>query len=838
MKPRILFPAVLALLAHPLLAEAPALELTRPVRPWELLVATGARGALLGQENGRFEAWVYPLKLVKDFRLRFRTGGQVLEGEVLARSLTARPEGTTLTYAWDTFRVRETLLMPPAEPGALVRLDIETSRPLEVEAVFTRDFQLLWPAALGGQDQEWVPGLKAFRFSEPAGRFAALVGSPDAAEARGEAFTNQASNLEDTLRLASVAPGRASRTLVLAASCQGDADAEAVYRRLAADPAGFQARAAAWYAQRLDETVALDLPDPRLQRAYDWSRVSLVQALADNPLLGKGLLAGFRTSGPDYRPCYAWFFGRDALWTVLALDSLGDFPTARVALTFLARYQRADGKIPHEISHSASLTTWFKDRPWAYAAADATPLFLIAAADYVERSGDTVFARENWDALERAHRFLRSTWNAQGLPRNQEFGTGWVEGGPLFTVETEFYQSAVGLEAERALGRLAQATGRDALARKQVQTFEKGRAALERAFWLPGPGRYAFGLKPGGAPLDVPSVLATVPMGFGLLDETRANRMIDVLAGPDHQSDWGMRILSDRDPRYESEGYHSGSVWPLFTGWAALGEYRAHRALPAYGNLRSNALLALDGCAGHVAEVLTGDRFQTLATGCPSQVWSSAMVVSPLLSGLLGLDAGVGCLTVAPHLPADWRHVGVRNLQAGPCRLDLRMDRDERGFRLDLQPRTTGACQVTFAPALAPGARVLGVTVDGQDAPFALEPHACDQHVRVTLALAGAARRVEIRTRGDVGLAPGDGLPELGGVSRALRVQRETWEPGRCELTFTGPAGGADTFALLNPDRVTAVEGATLDKGGLHVSLPATTTSTCVILHLNQGDEP
>jgi hypothetical protein len=837
MKPRIL-PAILAILAAPLAGEAPSLELTRPVRPWELLVATGAKGALLGQENGRFEAWIYPLKLVKDVHLRFRTGGQVLEGEALARSLTARPEGTTLTYAWDTFRVRETLLVPPSEPGALVRLDIETSQPLEVEAVFTRDFQLLWPAALGGQDQEWAPALKAFRFSEPAGRFAAVVGSPDAVEARGEAFTNQASNLEDTLRLASVPPGQATRTLVLAASCQGDADAEATYRRLAADPAGFQSRAAAWYAQRLDDTVALDLPDPQIQRAYDWSRVSLVQALADNPLLGQGLLAGFRASGPDYRPCYAWFFGRDALWTVLALDSLGDFPTSRAALTFLARYQREDGKIPHEISHSASLVTWFKDRPWAYAAADATPLFLIAAADYVERSGDTAFAREMWKPLEQAHRYLRGTWNAQGLPRNQEFGTGWVEGGPLFTVETEFYQSAVGLEAERALGRLAQATGREALAREQARVFEKGRVALERAFWLPEAGRYAFGIKAGGAPLEVPSVLATVPMGFGLLDETHANRMIDVLAGPDHQTDWGMRILSARDPRYEPEGYHSGSVWPLFTGWAALGEYRAHRAIPAYGNLRSNALLALDGCAGHVAEVLTGDRYQTLATGCPSQVWSSAMVVSPLLAGLLGLDAQVGQLIIAPHLPADWNHVGVRNLRAGACRVDLRLERDEAGLRLDLQPRTAGTCQVTFAPALAPGARVLGVTVDGRETPFTLETHACDQHVRVALALAGAARRVVIRTRGDFGLAIGDGLPELGGVSRALRVQRESWEPGRCEFTFAGPAGGEDSFALLNPGRVTGVEGASLEKGRLRVVLPPSERSTRVILHLKQGEEP
>jgi hypothetical protein len=36
------------------------------------------------------------------------------------------------------------------------------------------------------------------------------------------------------------------------------------------------------------------------------------------------------------------------------LNSYGDFATTRDALDFLKKFQRADGKIPHEISQSAS----------------------------------------------------------------------------------------------------------------------------------------------------------------------------------------------------------------------------------------------------------------------------------------------------------------------------------------------------------------------------------------------------------------------------------------------------------------------------------------------------
>src|SRR5207302_4648463 len=77
--------------------------------------------------------------------------------------------------------------------------------------------------------------------------------------------------------------------------------------------------------------------------------------------------------------------------------------------------------------------------------------------------------------------------------------------------------------------------------------------------------------------VDEPSVLATVPMWFGLPSEADATPMIQQLAGLDHQTDWGMRIISANSPKFSGGGYHYGSVWPLFTGWASVAEYRYHQ---------------------------------------------------------------------------------------------------------------------------------------------------------------------------------------------------------------------------------------------------------------------
>src|SRR5260370_3242818 len=71
---------------------APRLELSRAVRPWEFLPITGTRAVLLGNESGRMEAWVYPLKIFRDFHLRFHTDGRLLMASALARPLPLRPE--------------------------------------------------------------------------------------------------------------------------------------------------------------------------------------------------------------------------------------------------------------------------------------------------------------------------------------------------------------------------------------------------------------------------------------------------------------------------------------------------------------------------------------------------------------------------------------------------------------------------------------------------------------------------------------------------------------------------------------------------------------------------
>ena len=828
--------SVSALAQAPSAAPPTSLVLSRPARPLEFLSAVGTRAALFGNESGNFEAWVYPLKILRDFHLRFHVDGRIIPAESLARTVSVRPESSTFLYASDTFQVRETLFVPVSEPGAVVLIEIETVAPLEIEAVFQRDFQLEWPAALGGTYLHWDPNLRAFVLGEELKKYAALVGSPSGVMSETEYSTNYSMSSENAFLLGPSTKGKDTKLIVIAGSTNGQNDAQDNYRKLSNNYAGLLRDSADYYRQYLNRTVNLVLPDVQLQQAYDWSRVSVIQGMVHNPFLGTGLIAGYRTSGTSQRPGFAWFFGRDSLWTSFALNVEGDFVSTRTALDFLTGFQRGDGKIPHEIAQSASLVNWFKDYPYGFASADATPLYIIAMNDYVVHSGDIEFGSGKWDNLWRAYQFLKSTYNTDGLPRNFGFGHGWVEGGPLLPVETELYQSSLGAEALHALSSLAHLAGKEDVGRQLDQEYAHQKNLLNEEFWSEGKKTFSFALDANHHQVEIPSVLATVPLWFDLLADKRVQPTIDKLADSDHQTDWGMRIISSQSPLYNPGGYHFGAVWPLFTGWASVGEYRYHRPLPAYSNLRSNALLALDGSLGHVTEVLSGDYYEPLSTSSPQQIWSAAMVVSPILKGMLGLevDAISHRLRLSPHLPADWKSFAVGNVHVGNVVLDLKYQRETENVSLEVTRSGAGDCTVEFSPAFSPRAEISSTTINGRTFRSRSQTNKEDQHVVTEFPVTSENTILRMKVLNDFDVSYSSTLPPHGESNQALKIVSEVWAPGNNELTLevAGITGKQYYLSVLNPGLISSINGAELLKNEastrLEIKLPGDNSASYV----------
>jgi glycogen debranching enzyme len=796
--------------------EKATLEITRPVRPWEFLCSVGRQAAIFGSESGRIEGWVYPLKLFRDFSLVFHTDNRTLPAETLARSITVRPEATTILYAGDTFRVKETFFTPVDEPGAIIQLDVETEQPLEIEATFHPDFQLEWPAALGATYSSWDARLHATTFGVDHKEYAGLLGSPTAVVVSQEFDTNYNSSSVMGIRLGVTAHGKDTKLIVMAASINGSAEAEKAYQKLIDKQADLQKASASFYAQYLERTVGAELPDSQLQEAYDWARISVLQGVVKSPYLGVGLVAGYRTSGESQRPGFAWYFGRDSEWTSLAFNSMGDFSTTKDVLNFLIKFQQQNGRIPHEIAQTASLVNWFKDYPYGTASADATPLFIIAVEDYVRTSGDVRFANDHWNNLWKAYQFLQSTYDENGLPKNFGIGHGWIEGGPLLPLKSELYQSGVGAEALRALAQLAKWTNKDAEYKALADEFTKQQIKVNATFWVTEKNIYALAIGQDNKRVSEPSVLATVPMWFNLLDSANSKKTISLLSSADHTTDWGMRIISNQSANYSAGGYHFGSVWPLFTGWASVAGYNYHQVHAGLQNLRANALLALDGSPGHVTEVLSGDYYQDLSTSSPHQIWSAAMVVSPLLRGLFGLktDAVAHTITLAPSLPADWLLFSLHNLRAGNAAIDVKFHRTPTEMVLEVHPTQSGECTLEFQPALSLRAEVVGVELNGHSIPFQVKANDSDQHLVTQFSVTSSSNILKIRVRDDFAVSYTSELPELGRKSEGLRILSENWNTARNQLALElqGIAGHTYDLSLFNGKEITRVEGGTLSK--------------------------
>ena len=140
------------------------------------------------------------------------------------------------------------------------------------------------------------------------------------------------------------------------------------------------------------------------------------------------------------------------------------------------------------------------------------------------------------------------------------------------------------------------------------------------------------------------------------------------------------------------------------------------------------------------------------------------MVISPILTGLLGLDldALLQQVTLRPHVPIDWTNFAVNHIEAGECRLNLRYRKSADRMTFEIE-RTAGTnCNVELAPAVSLRAQVMSVEVNGHGVPYHVQENEQDQHVSVHVRVVDRPAIVEFRLRNDFGLSEEVTLPTFG----------------------------------------------------------------------------
>ena len=778
---------------------ASAIDLTGPARPGVFLGDEGRRAALFGDETGGFEAWTWPIKLVRDLGFSFRIPDydEPIDAARVARQVIVHPGYKTIVYSHPTFTVRAHLVASLDAPGALILLDVETVRPLDVIVRMHAHYNLAWPGGFGGQHIGWEAAHHGFLLTQ-GGVWAinGVVASPAATSGTSHAAHDApAFGSQFVMKIDTALARTHYLPIVIAGGIMPQDSVWAVAARLLANARREVEAKVAHFAAVTDSLVSIESPDPGFNRAFEWAKLTLDRQRVCNPDLGCGLVAGYGRAGPgNFRPGFGWYFGGDAAINSFAMDALGQFDLVREGLAFLGRYQRADGKIPHEISHSAGRLPWWTDYPYTWYHGDTTPFWILACAEYWRASGDRAWIDTMWDKLLLAYRWSsRSDTDGDGLMENPTSGVGAIEVGNLADkLHTDIYLAGVWISALDGLRDLARERGDQALVAELARLHDRARASLEQQFWMEKSGRYAFGLLDGGAGKttlsDALTVWPATAIAFGQLDPERSRRMMTQVSGADITTDWGVRTLDRRHPLYEPLHYNNGAVWPFVTGFAAWADYETHRAWAGYDLVRDIARTGDDFALGVQPELMSAAFYDPLDTAMPDQFFSTSMLVTPTLRGLVGFRAEASrCrVTLSPQLPADWDSLTVRRLNAGCGKLDVSIRRGPGRMVLRLRRLGSGRpITVALAPTLPLGAIIEGVMVSGRAATFRTGATPHDVAPELETSLADSAS-VEVRYHGGAELVPQQTRPLPGDPTRGLRLLDWRLDHGRYIATVEG----------------------------------------------------
>jgi len=803
------------------------MSLERLARPGTPFDKVGRKFAVLGEESGSFEAWAYPLKILRNCELSFFVGSSTrpIKSEEIVRSVSVSPEMTVLTYTFQSFTVKAHYITPVDEPGAMILLKVDSTEPLTIVCGFLPVLQPMWPAGIGGQYAYWDNSVKAYIISESTGNNHGLIGSPAAS---GLSYTpaHMLSDSPSEFQIGIPEPEKIRNRFIPIYMAGGPGkrdDILAVYKKIQSFPQELYLHNVEHYRALENSSLRIQTPCKDLDLAFKWAKVAFDNLIVENPTLGKGLVAGLGASRTSGRPGFGWFFGGDAFINSLSLLSYGEHTTVKDILSFTQKWQRNDGKMAHELTQSEGYVDWWNDYHYGYIHGDTTPYYIVAMFEYWKMTGDSSFIGKSWESLVQAYEWCLSTdSNGDGLMDNRSAGLGALEYGALTGIETDIYLAAIWTRAAYAMQRMAAYVGEDEFSLRTAAHFDRAKKAFDEKFWDETSSFYSYAFNDQGDLVKEISPWNAVGLMWLFGTPERSMHSLERICSSELATDWGMRSISIESKHFQPLNYNYGAVWPFLTSWVTTALYKHHLPLQGYNLLLATARHTFDNALGSITEVFSGVQNVWPQEAVAHQGFSTAGVVLPLVRGLLGLDGDAveKNFSFAPHFPADWKSVKIENLRIGDALFSVDYLRGKDRLEIKIQAENAEDFKIKIAPALGIGTEVKAYSVNGEDVSFQIEPGSQTVQALAEFPWEKKPLSIEVLFSPTLEILPVTPDGKVGQRNSGLKILSIRREDTTMRLVVEGLSGKTYKLGLLNTEKAKSIEGAKADLGELIITIP------------------